>query len=198
MSSENRSATAMGAARFEYRVWGRGADAVAESVADRGQRSGESTTSDTYLLVAGDPSIGIKIRSGRLQIKRRAEVRAGLERWQPLLSEAFPIALEKVPAELMRLRGVGKRDIVSPDELLRELEAASAGVRGVRTLKHRAFYDVEGCRTEVDRVDASGLTLSSVGLDDASPEKLLGTIRLLGADKFPNAGYPEKLMALLR
>lgn len=186
----------MGGARFEYRIWGRGADGVAEQIAERGQPSGEKTGSDTYLLVPGDPSIGIKIRSGRLQVKRRLEIRAGLERWTALLSEAFPVPASVFPPDFARLLGNGDRAIPSAESLLREMRSRSAGARAVRVLKHRLFYDVEGCRTEFDRIQVSGSTLHSVGLDDADAEKLHDTLRLLGADRFRNLGYPEKLLSL--
>lgn len=182
-------------ANFEFRVWGADADALGRAIRRRGRPSGQKAGGDSYLLLAGEPSLGIKARDGRLDVKQRIEVVDGLERWQPVFSAAFPlVSVRKLPERIAA--AAGDRKIGSIEDLREAVQASFPGALVVRVGKRRRLFDLAGCKAEVDEVEVRGRLLACAALEHEDAQALADVLAEVARNGWRNAGYPEMLLEI--
>lgn len=183
-------------ANFEFRIWGADADELGRAIRRRGRPSGEKTGCDSYLLLAGEPSLGIKARDGRLDVKRRIEVVDGLERWQPVFSAAFPlVSARELPERIAA--AAGDRTIGSIEDLREAVRVSFPSALVVRVGKRRRLFDLAGCKAEVDEVEVRGRTLGSAAIEHEDARTLAGVLAEIARNGWRNAGYPEMLLEIV-
>jgi exopolyphosphatase/guanosine-5'-triphosphate,3'-diphosphate pyrophosphatase len=149
------------------------------------------------LLVPGATNVNVKVRNDLLDIKVLQEVDGnGLERWLPVMKEAFPMTLADV-AKVFDALGVPaprfERDAYSLDQLLGELVEPSDAVRVVDVHKHRVRFVVGGCMAEFSDVVASGLPTRTIAVESEDPAAVAVAVRDLGLAGYLNINYPTGL-----
>ena len=108
----------------------------------------------------------VKIRDGLMDIKVLREVDgAGLERWEPVMKQGFPMSAEDAGRVLEAL-GISAPPQMRPayelDGFLEELVRPSGAVREAKIEKRRTRFQVNGCMAELTEVIAGGRSTRSV------------------------------------
>ena len=184
--------------RWEWRAFG--ADFGAAEDAFAALAPGPVQESDElYLLSAADRNV--KVRDGLMDIKLLREVDAdGLERWEPVMKQGFPLPAADVARVLDTLglpppaRG---RDAYALDQLLAELVEPSGAVRTVRVHKRRARYTLGGCSAELADLEVDGQATRTLAIESEDRSAVLAAVRGVGLEGHANTSYPRGLAALV-
>jgi exopolyphosphatase/guanosine-5'-triphosphate,3'-diphosphate pyrophosphatase len=182
--------------RWEWRTFGQefgpAEPRLAAVAAENVQQSAE-----IYLL-STVPDANVKIRDGLLDIKRLEAVNAdGLERWRPVLKEPFPLrasAIAAVYAALAFEAESAPADPLALDGLLAGLISPGSHVRVVNVTKTRTRFHIQGCVAELTSVVANGTKVRTVAIEDTDAAKVIGAVRAMGLDVYPNISYPRGLL----
>jgi exopolyphosphatase/guanosine-5'-triphosphate,3'-diphosphate pyrophosphatase len=154
---------------------------------------------ELYLLSPADQNV--KVRDGLMDIKLLREVDAdGLERWEPVMKQGFPLSAAEVSRVLDTL-GVPpparSRDPYTLDQLLAELLEPSGAVRAVRVHKRRARYTLGGCGAELADLEVDGQATRTLAIESEDRSAVIAAVRGAGLDGHANTSYPRGLAALL-
>ena len=124
----------------------------------------------------------------------------GLERWEPVLKEGFPLPAAEV-SKVFDALGVEPppldRDAYTLDQLLAEVVEPVGGVRPVRVHKRRVRYTIGGCMAELSDVEAEGHGTRTVAVESEDASAVVAAVRSLGLDGEVNTSYPLGLAALV-
>jgi exopolyphosphatase / guanosine-5'-triphosphate,3'-diphosphate pyrophosphatase len=182
--------------RWEWRVFGSefGAaeDALAALTPTRVEESDE-----LYLLSAAGANV--KVRDGLMDIKLLREVDGdGLERWEPVMKQGFPLPAAEV-VKVFDALGVSSppltRDASTSDQFLAELVEPSGVVRAVRVHKRRQRYTLADCMAEVADLEVDGRVARTIAVESEDPSAVMAAVRRLGLDGQVNTSYPRGLWA---
>jgi exopolyphosphatase/guanosine-5'-triphosphate,3'-diphosphate pyrophosphatase len=184
--------------RWEWRVFGDDL-AVAEQ-AFAALTPGPAVESEELYLLAATRA-NVKVRDDLLDIKLLREVDAdGLERWEPVMKQGFPLPADEVSRVFDALGVVPPpltRDAYSLDQLLDELVEPDGGVRPVRVRKQRVRYLLGGCMAELSDVEVEGHGTRTVAVESEDASAVIAAVRDLGLDSSVNTSYPLGLAALV-
>src|SRR5215207_37390 len=185
--------------RWEWRVFGPDLGAAEDAFA--ALTPGPAQDSDElYLLSAANSNV--KVRDDLLDIKLLREVDAdGLERWEPVLKQGFPLPAAQVPAVLDAL-GIPlpprlAREAYTLGQLLAELVERSGQARAVRVHKRRVRYRLGGCMAELADLEVGGQPVRTSAIESDDPAAVLAAVRQVGLDGQGNTSYPRGLAALV-
>jgi exopolyphosphatase / guanosine-5'-triphosphate,3'-diphosphate pyrophosphatase len=185
--------------RWEWRVFGPGLGAAEDALAALPPGPVQDSE-ELYLLSAADSNV--KVRDDLLDIKLLREVDAdGLERWEPVLKQGFPLPAAQVPAVLGAL-GIPlpprlAREAYTLGQLLAELVERSGQARAVPVHKRRVRYRLGGCMAEVAELEVGGQPVRSIAIESEDPAAVLAAVRQVGLDGQGNTSYPRALAALV-
>jgi exopolyphosphatase / guanosine-5'-triphosphate,3'-diphosphate pyrophosphatase len=182
--------------RWEWRTFGQEFGAaeprLAALAAERVQQSEE-----IYLLsTAADGNV--KIRNQLIDIKRLEAVNTdGLERWRPVLKEPFPLAAAAI-SEVTAALGLKALPVAAENlalERLLDILAPPGGpVRVVNVTKTRTRFHIQGCVAELTDVVVNGAKVRTVAIEDLDAAKVIGAVRTMGLEGYPNTSYPRGLL----
>ena len=182
--------------RWEWRVFGTGFGAAEEAFA--ALTPGSIAESDEVYLLSGTGS-NVKVRDGLMDIKFLREVDGdGLERWEPVMKEGFPLPAAEVPRVFDALGVLAPpltRDAYSLDQFLAELVEPSDGVRVVRVHKRRQRYTLANCMAEVADLEVEGRVARTIAVESEDPSAVMAAVRRLGLDGQGNTSYLAGLWA---
>jgi len=157
--------------------------------------------SEEIYLLSTVSDANVKIRDQLLDIKRLEAVNAdGLERWRPVLKEPFPLsasAIASVNAALGLQAIPVSADNLALDRLLASLASPDGPVRVVNVTKTRTRFHIQGCVAELADVVANGTKVRTVAIEDTDPAKVIGAVRAMRLDGYPNTSYPRGLLQLI-
>ena len=160
---------------------------------------GTKDSDELYLLAPGGANV--KVRDDLLDIKELQEVDgSGLERWLPVMKQAFPLSSGDV-AKVFDALGVTApeldRDAYSLDQLLDELLEPASAVRAVDVHKHRVRYIVNGCMAELTDVVVDGQPTRTIAVEMEDRSAVTKAVRDLGLDGYLNVNYPQGLIRVI-
>jgi exopolyphosphatase/guanosine-5'-triphosphate,3'-diphosphate pyrophosphatase len=152
------------------------------------------------LYFLGGAGANAKLRDDLMDIKVLREVgQDGLERWEPVMKQAFPLPAadaEKVFASLgLRAPRLG-RDVYTVDQFT-ELLVANALLRPVKVHKRRVRYTVGGCISEVSDVRADGKATRTIAIEAEDAAAVVSAVASVGLGGYLNTNYALGLKALL-
>jgi exopolyphosphatase/guanosine-5'-triphosphate,3'-diphosphate pyrophosphatase len=184
--------------RWEWRAFGEGLGAAEEALAALTPGPVEESD-ELYLLSAADDNV--KVRDDLLDIKLLREVDAhGLERWEPVMKEGFPLPAAEVPRVFDAL-GVPPppvtREAYTLGQFLTELVEPSRELRAVWVHKRRVRYRLGSCRAELADLEVEGRAARTIAVEAEDPAAVIAAVGELGLDGQVNTGYPRWLAALV-
>jgi exopolyphosphatase/guanosine-5'-triphosphate,3'-diphosphate pyrophosphatase len=184
--------------RWEWRAFSPGLETAEDALA--ALTAGPPEESDElYFLSAADGNV--KVRADLMDIKVLREVDAdGLERWEPVLKQGFPLPAAEVP-RVFDAFGVDAppltRAAYTLDEFVAELVEPGGVVRAVEVHKRRVRYTVGACKAELADVEAHGREARTIAVESEDPSAVMAAVRSLGLDGQVNTSYPRGLAALI-
>ena len=128
--------------RWEWRTFGSSFGAADDALSKLASGDGPVESEELYLLSTDEANV--KIRDGLMDIKVLREVDgAGLERWEPVMKQGFPLSAEDAVRVLEAL-GIPAPPQTRPayelDAFLEELVRPSGAVREAEIEKRRARF----------------------------------------------------------
>jgi hypothetical protein len=150
-----------------------------------------SESLDVYILSELSMD-NIKVRDNFIKIKMLQLVaKDGLEQWQLVKREPFPLPLAEVQA-ISRVYRVPMpefaKDTYSFEEFV-ELATKDERIICVVVDKNRRLYDVDDCLVEVADLKFGDKTIITMAIESENPDKVRATKTLLGLDGLENVNY---------
>jgi hypothetical protein len=160
---------------------------------------GEST--ETYLIAFGVEEQNVKVRDGKLAIKRLVERRQHLERWEPVMDEAFPVSrallhTTLLPALRCREANLG-RSVYACHELLDDVVGPRRDVWRACVFKRRFRFTIDECPTEIDELLINGAAIRSMAVESEDAEAVVTVVDKLGLSAYENINYPRAIRRIM-
>lgn len=189
-------------ARYEFRIFGDDCRAIGERVAQMATQQGEEQRTDTYILATSVDNQNCKIREGHLEMKSLLGEDAGLEQWQPMLDELFPVRATWLRDEffpvLDHMVPPLLREGYTVRQFLDEVIAPHPTLNSLLVFKHRRLFALDECRIEVGTVHITQkLPIYTVALEAQQVPLVQETRTMLGLQNYANTNYVEMLKGLL-
>ncbi len=155
---------------------------------------------ELYLL--GGAGDNVKIRDALMDIKVLREVDAdGLERWEPVMKQGFPLPGADVATVFASLHlaapALDAETATRFEQFIDELVVPSGVLRLVQVHKRRVRYIVGGCTSEVTDIKAEGSTIRSIAIESENASAVVAAVASVGLGGYLNTSYPRGLRALL-
>jgi exopolyphosphatase/guanosine-5'-triphosphate,3'-diphosphate pyrophosphatase len=183
--------------RWEWRTFGSRL-ARAAAYFEKLESSAIQESDEVYLL--GGVNAIAKVRGGLMDIKLLREVNAaGLERWEPVMKQGFPLPAADA-AKVFEYLGLAapqaNRKDYTLEQFLDEL-AAPGRLRPVKVHKRRVRYTVEGCTSELSDIRADGIPHRTVAIESEDAAAVVSAVASVGLEGWINTNYARALQALL-
>ena len=184
--------------RWEWRAFGRSFGAAEDALVPITPKRTEE--GDEIYLVSG-VSANVKVRDDLMDVKVLREVNAdGLERWEPVMKQGFPLAAKDVSEVLEAL------DVPAPkltrttytlDGFLNELIQPNDLARVVRVHKRRTRFMIDGCMAELADVVVNGRSTRTIAIESEDAAAVIVAVRAVGLGGYENISYPRGFVALI-
>ncbi|MGO4833824.1 hypothetical protein AB4144_16295, partial [Rhizobiaceae sp. 2RAB30] len=153
------------------------------------------------LYFLGGSGANVKVRDDLMDIKVLREVNAsGLERWEPVMKQPFPLAASDA-AKVFALLGLAvptfPRDTYTLEQFVDEAAAPSGRLRPVRVHKRRVRYTVGGCISEFSDVRADEKATRTIAIEGEDAAAVIAAVKSVGLEGYFNTNYSAGLEALL-
>jgi exopolyphosphatase / guanosine-5'-triphosphate,3'-diphosphate pyrophosphatase len=183
--------------RWEWRAFGEALGAAEERLAELSEPHVEESD-ETYVLSL-DGEASVKVRGGKMDVKRREEVNAdGLERWRPVLKGEFPLGADEVAIVLAALGAEARpASTLTLEELLNDVVAPNDRLRSVDVHKHRARYESDGLMAEWTLVRVGPHSTHTLAVESTDAARVTAFVRDLGLGALPNVCVARGLKALV-
>jgi exopolyphosphatase/guanosine-5'-triphosphate,3'-diphosphate pyrophosphatase len=184
--------------RWEWRTFGR-RFGIAETRFAALEPTAVQESDEIYLLAGANDNV--KIRDSLMDIKVLREVDAeGLERWEPVMKQGFPLdaaGVKQVFGALNLATPPLDRTAYTLEQFLAELAGPSGHLRTTKVHKRRVRYTVGGCTSEVTEIRAEGKTTRSIAIESENAAAVVAAVDSVGLGSYLNTSYPRGLRALL-
>jgi len=180
--------------RWEWRTFGAGVDDIEASLP--GVFDGDAQDSNERYFI-GPGGGNVKVRDDLMDVKVLSEVDAdGLERWEPVLKAAFPLARAEIRVVLDAL-GLRMPPLERESYALDDMRALVGGsVRELEIGKRRVRGSVGGCIAEIAAVTAAGET-RTFAIESEDAAAVVAALGDLGLADATNVSYPRALAQML-
>jgi hypothetical protein len=187
--------------RFEFRTFAQTFGLVAGKIRRYSVCHDIGESAEQYLVSADVEDQNVKVRDGRLEIKRLVEQRDRLERWEPVAGEAFPVAREFLRATLfpalhLREAKLGRAQY-SRNDLLDAVVWPHQDVWQACVCKRRFRFAIDNCATEIDELLINGAAICSVAVESEDAGVVLAVIDKLGLAEYENINYPRAIRRIM-
>ena len=153
------------------------------------------------LYFLGGTGANAKVRDDLMDIKVLREVNAeGLERWEPVMKQPFPLAAADVAKLFVLLELPAphlRRDAYTIEQLVAEVVTPSGALRPVRVHKRRVRYTIAGCTSELSDVRAEDKSTRTIAIEAEDPAAVVSAVASIGLGGYFNTNYAPGLRALL-
>ena len=188
--------------RFEFRVFGAGLGMAEQRMRAIAPCESIIESREIYLLGHGiDSGTNVKVRHGRLELKRLIEHHQGLQRWQPAGQWAFPVALDTIEGMLnpghTLSHGRDPAALLSLDDLLRFTTQTAGQLVRAHVFKRRFRYALPACRAEFDQLLVNGAAIESIAIESVDPQAVLASRSAIRLEDLENQSYPLALSRIL-
>ena len=153
---------------------------------------------DHYVL-APDMTVGLKLRSGRAELKKLVRTITGLEQWEPQAPIPFPATGRALEAFL---RPLGP-PYPNPDHIFPDVDAVARWIEAERGLpltslrKRRRAYLLVDARAELGEVRWKGTRLETLAVEGIHSDTVAALVARLGLANAANTSYPRLLLGCL-
>lgn len=182
--------------RFEFRIFATGLGMAEQRMRAIAPCDAVAETREIYLIGHRLGLDGnVKIRHGKLELKRLIEHYQGLQRWQPAGQWEFPVAPVTI-ADILN-QAVDQQAPLSRDELLGLAAQPVAQLHRVNVYKLRFHFILGECHAEYDRLLVNGAATESIAIEAGDPQAVLQAQSALHLGDYENQSYPLALSRFL-
>ena len=188
--------------RYEFRIFGTCLGLAEQRLRSLAPCESINESREIYLLgYATGTERNIKIRDGKLELKRLIETHQGLERWQPAGQWAFPVALDTL-RDTLHLDNILNQAhtlpaMLSGSDLLRLVATAEVPLYRANVYKCRFRFSFPDCRAEFDQLRVNDAAIESIAIESANPQAVLQLLATLRLEDCENQSYPLAISRIL-
>lgn len=184
--------------RWEWRTFG-STFGIADSRFAQLQSTGVQESDELYLLAPSGANV--KIRDALMDIKVLRETSAeGLERWEPIAKQGFPLAAAAIRA-VFAVLDLAAPDLARNDYTLRQfiddLVSPCPLIQPVTIHKRRVRYRIGDCLSEVTEVRVGNTPARTIAIESEDAGAVVAAVKQMGLEWYLNTSYPRGLQALL-
>jgi len=188
--------------RYEFRIFGTCLGLAEQRLRSLAPCESIIESREIYLLgYATGAERNIKIRDGKLELKRLIETHQGLERWQPAGQWAFPVALDTLRDALHHDNILNQAHtlpaMLSGSDLLRLVATAEVPLYRANVYKCRFRFSFPDCRAEFDQLRINDAAIQSIAIESANPQAVLELQATLRLEDCENQSYPLAISRIL-
>ena len=188
--------------RYEFRLFGTCLGMAEQRLRALAPCESISESREIYLLDSDRVhEMNVKIRRGKLELKRLVDRHRGLERWRPAGQWAFPVAPDILRDTLwpdaLPDQGTPPATMLSANDLLRLVAQRDVSLRRANVAKRRFRFSLPVCRAELDQLLVNGAATESLALESEDPQALLELQSTLRLEDCENQCYPLALSRIL-
>ena len=188
-------------ARFEFRTFCQCFDITEQRLRAMAPCNSISESREIYLLDDNNTDQrNLKIRDGRLEIKRLVEHYQGLQCWQPAGQWSFPVSsatLHELLGANVTLEPYSLSMTLSKDDLLGFIAHAATPLSRANVFKRRFRFSLGSCMAEVDQLLVNGAAIQSVAIESEDRHALLALRTALQLEDRENLAYPQVLSRIM-
>jgi hypothetical protein len=199
-NSSNLTAGASPEPRFEFRSFGQDFDAVhykmARLSAPVPKQFQERQSNEIYIVSITNSTYNTKIRDGKIDIKKHLRTFEGLEQWNPVMKNEFPLSAEVLATEIFPAFDVAIPDIESRQYSLSDflhLINIHPDLLAIRVNKRRFGYIVNDTICEYGIVLINGARVVTISTESTRVEAIKKTIRDVGLMGVENINYLQAI-----
>ncbi len=185
--------------RWEWRTFTD--DLMHAEVNIRAHEEGKTRESAEVYILSEVSMDNTKIRDGLMDIKTLQMVNEDrLELWMPIMKGAFPLPAEEIRKVFGCFRVAPPafaRTEYDYEQYLDELIRPQALLKAVDVFKKRTGFTINGCTVEIAQVKVNDRWITTAAVEQEDPTRVIGTVRELGLDQFPNINYLRGLKNLV-
>lgn len=186
--------------RWEFRVFGQDLERPLTALLDLGQPGGEDESRETYFVARRAGRHNIKVRDGKLDMKKLLETRERLERWKPTMKESLPLGRDWIGEALLPALGHPAMELEHEEYGLRQLvdafRSGNSCIGIARLYKRRRRFTVDACAAEHDEILVNGAAIRSMAVESEDAAAVLRVIARLALDGHENLSYPNVIRRL--
>jgi hypothetical protein len=190
--------------RFEFRTFGQNFDAAAKRMARLSmpvpEAIWERLSDEIYILSRTNDVNNTKIRDGKMDIKTLIQTVDGLEQWQPLVKDEFPITVEALKTDVFRAFQV-KMPKFTADiytyEAFMDIINQHPDLQAVRVHKQRFGYLVNNTICETGIVLINGAKVVTISSESTEMEDIKKTIKDIGLEGVENINYLQAIKRVI-
>jgi exopolyphosphatase/guanosine-5'-triphosphate,3'-diphosphate pyrophosphatase len=183
--------------RWEWRTFGGELGEAERQLTAIGH--GRVQESDEVYLLSTNSDASVKLRDELVDVKRLERVDGdGLELWNPIMKESFPLTAAAVAVVLTTL-GVTGLDLNRPTYTREEFAGDFEGnpdLLAVEVHKRRTHYAVDECMVELTGLDTRRGSVRTIAIESPDPALVVATIRRLGLAGRRNVSMAQGLKTL--
>ena len=188
--------------RYEFRIFGTYLGMAEQRLRALASCESIGESREIYLL-DGDRvrEMNVKIRHGKLELKRLIDRHQRLERWRPDGQWAFPVAPDTLRDTLWPDAHpdlvTARSTMLSGNDLLRLVAHRDVSLQRANVAKRRFRFSLRDCRAELDQLLVNGAAIESLAVESENPQTLLGLQSTLRLEDCENQCYPLALSRIL-
>lgn len=199
-NSSNSDAGANPEPRFEFRSFGQDFDAVhykmARLSAPVPKQFQERQSNEIYIVSFTNDTYNTKIRERKIDIKKHLRTVEGLEQWNPVMKNEFPLSAEVLSTKIFPAFEVAIPDLEDREYALSDflqLIQIHPDLLAVRVNKQRFGYMVNNTICEYGIVLINGARVVTISTESTQVQAIKKTIRDVGLVGVENINYLQAI-----
>ena len=153
-------------------------------------------SAEQYILSANSNE-NCKVRDELMDIKSPVAVNEDkLEQWYPTLKEGFPLSQEtitKLCTEFFKVEVPAMTEEGYDFAAYIELCKQQKDLVVVDVYKERSIYTINEAIVEIAETTFNGVPMRTICVEHADPENVIGVVRMLGLEQYPNVNYIQAM-----
>jgi len=191
-------------ARFEFRSFGQQFDTAHQHMARLSAEVPEAVrerhSEEVYIVSLNNDTNNVKIRKGKIDIKRYIQTLEGLEQWEPALKARFPLERSLLVDKLIPALQV-ELDLPPGEqftlEALLDLVKEHPDLQAVSVEKQRFGYMVHDTICEFGSVVINGTPVATINAESTERDAVHRTLADLGLEGVENINYLQAIKRVI-
>ncbi|MEA1986309.1 MAG: hypothetical protein U9N76_02315 [Candidatus Marinimicrobia bacterium] len=182
--------------RFEFRTFGENFDVERKKMAELSvpvpEKVKERNSEETYIVSKTNDENNTKIRDGKMDIKTFVKDIDGLEQWNPLLKNEFPLKADFIKNDLFDAFQTEcpdlEKDEYSYEEFMKLINDHK-DLQAVNVKKHRFGFMVNDTICEYAEVVIDGKNIATINSESTEIDDIKKTLKAVGLVGKENINY---------
>lgn len=186
--------------RFEFRAFGQNFDNAAKRMARLSvpvpEKIWERQSDEIYILSKTIDNSSVKIRDGKIDIKKLITSVEGFEQWEPVVKATFPVESELLATIVFPALNVNYQQSNKNSYTYEEFVALVhkfPDLLAVNVNKQRFAYMVNDTICEVAKVLINGAEIKTISSESTEIEQIKKTVSAIGLEGIENVNYLQAL-----